>query len=110
MKKKLLVIVPAALAVIGYNMCAYSVSPGFYAVVKRFEKIETVHTEPGLYFRIPFVESVVGLPKMLQVYDIEPSDVITRDKKSMIADDFILWKITDPTKFMQTLNGQKSAA
>lgn len=110
LKKRLILPVLVLLAFLGFNLCTYSVNQGQFAIVKRFEKIEKVQTNPGLYFKQPFVESVTRISTRLQVYDIAPSDVITKDKKSMIADDFIIWKITDPTKFMQTLNGQKNAA
>lgn len=88
----------------------YTVQTDKYAVVTQFGKIVKVESEPGLKTKIPFVQMKVYLPKSIQLYDIAPSDVITQDKKSMIADDYILWHITDPTKFMQALNGSISAA
>ena len=43
-------------------------------------------------------------------YDLAASDVITSDKKSMVADSFVLWRIVDPLKFIQTLSGSVSGA
>jgi len=88
----------------------YTVNPNEYGVVTHLGKITKVSTEAGLYTKLPFLESVRYIPKDLQIYDIQPSDVITKDKKSMIADDFILWKVTDPVKFTQTLNASTRAA
>lgn len=88
----------------------YTVQTNRYAVITQFGKIVKVESEPGLKTKIPFMQMKTYLPKSIQLYDIAPSDVITQDKKSMIADDYILWHITDPTKFMQTLNGSISAA
>lgn len=55
-------------------------------------------------FKIPFVETADKLPKQIQFYDMAKSDVITKDKKTMVADSYILWKIVDPKKFAQSLN------
>lgn len=75
-----------------------------YTLVKQFGKIDHVVTEAGLSFKIPFVQSTDSLPKQILLYDLDPSDVITMDKKTMVADSYVLWRITDPTKFAQTLN------
>ncbi len=76
-----------------------------YQIVQQFGKIVSVRDQAGLSFKIPFVQSVRTLPKTVLLYDLPISDVITRDKKTMVADSFVLWKITDPTRFIQTLNG-----
>ena len=88
----------------------YSVSENQYAVVTRFGKIVDVKDAAGLYTKMPMADNIRFVTKAMQLYDVKPSDVITKDKKSMIADNYIVWKITDPTKFMQTLNGSTSGA
>ena len=60
--------------------------------------------------KIPFLQSVDKLPKQTLLYDLPASDVITSDKKTMICDSYILWHITDPQKFAQTLNSSVSNA
>ncbi|MBR5969069.1 MAG: protease modulator HflC [Lachnospiraceae bacterium] len=90
--------------------CFFTVKENEYAVVTQFGRIVRVESEAGLKFKIPFIQDTSYLPKAVQLYDLYPSDVITRDRKSMIADDYVMWKITDPVKFMQTLNGSTSAA
>ena len=50
------------------------------------------------------LETAATLPKQTLLYDLSPSDVITRDKKTMICDSYVLWRIEDPLKFAQTLN------
>lgn len=82
----------------------YQVKENEYAIISSFGKISDVKADAGPYFKVPFVEKVVKCPKSIQFYDIEKSDVITSDKKSMVADNYVLWKITDPIKFSQTLN------
>lgn len=81
-----------------------------YTLVKRFGKIERVNSEAGLSLRTPFIETVDVLPKNIQFYDMQESDVITMDKKTMVADSYVLWKIKNPILFAQTLNSSVTAA
>lgn len=76
-----------------------------YKLIRQFGKVQTVITEPGFSLKIPFVQTVDTIPKEIQLYDLPPSDVITSDKKTMIIDSYVLWKVTDPLKFAQTLGG-----
>ncbi len=76
-----------------------------YSLIRQFGKIDHVVEEAGVSFKLPFIQSVDTLPRDIQLYDMSPSDVITSDKKTMICDSYILWRITDPLKFAQTLNG-----
>lgn len=75
-----------------------------YSLIWQFGKIDYVVSTPGISFKIPFVQTTDKLPKQTLIYDLSPSDVITSDKKTMICDSYILWRITDPIKFSQTLN------
>lgn len=97
-------IVAAVAAVIVVLNSAFVIRENQYGIVKEFGKIEKVISEPGLYFKIPMVQEVDTVSKELLLYDIAKSDVITKDKKSMIVDSFVLWHITDPKVFAQTLN------
>ncbi|MBQ0001287.1 MAG: protease modulator HflC [Clostridiales bacterium] len=75
-----------------------------YKLVRRFGKVERVVSQPGINFKIPGLETTQILPKETLLYDLAPSDVITKDKKTMISDSYVLWRIDDPLKFAQTLN------
>ncbi len=75
-----------------------------YKLIRQFGKVDRVINEPGISFKIPFIESTQSLPKETLLYDLAASDVITKDKKTMISDSYVLWKIQDPLKFAQTLN------
>ena len=81
-----------------------------YSIIKRFDKIDRIVESSGLSFKTPFVESVDKLPKAILFYDMPQSDVITVDKKTMVADSYVLWKISNPTKFAQTLNSSITLA
>ena len=97
-------------AILIISGCFYTVRENQYAVVTQFGRIVHVESNAGLRMKMPVIQSINYLPKEIQIYDLSPSDVITRDKKSMIADDFVLWQITDPMKFMQTVSGSVTVA
>ncbi|MDF2943699.1 MAG: hypothetical protein K0S01_2557 [Herbinix sp.] len=75
-----------------------------YTLVKRFGKIEHVIDRAGLSLRTPFLDTIAVIPKNIQFYDMKESDVITMDKKAMVADSYVLWKVENPIVFAQTLN------
>lgn len=81
-----------------------------YSLVRQFGKIDHVVGEAGVSFKIPFIQSVDTLPRQTLLYDLPSSDVITSDKKTMICDSYILWRISDPLKFAQTLNSSVTNA
>lgn len=104
------IIVLVVLAIIVLASSFFTVKQNEYGVVIQFGKIVQVEDTAGLKTKIPFIQSVTYISKATQVYDITPSDVITKDKKSMIADNYLLWRVENPTKYMQTLNGSTSSA
>ena len=81
-----------------------------YTLVKQFGKIERIIDKAGLSFKVPFIQSTDTLPKQILIYDLAASDVITMDKKTMVADSYVLWRINDPQLFVQTLNSQVANA
>lgn len=102
-RKAVLLIVLLAALIIGAS-CIVVTNENQYSIVRQFGKIDHVVDTAGVSFKIPFIQSVDTLPKYILLYDLSPSDVITSDKKTMICDSYILWRITDPQKFSQTLN------
>ena len=84
--------------------------PNEYTVIKQFGKIVDIRQTPGLSMKIPVVQTAEKIENEVLLYDLAVSDVMTKVKKSMIADCFVLWKIDDPYKYTQTLSAQKSNA
>lgn len=84
--------------------------PDEYRVIKTLGKISRVTTESGLTFRIPLVQSETKILKSSRLYDIAPTEIYTSDKKKMEVDAYIVWKVTDPTKFTQQLNASRTSA
>lgn len=80
-----------------------------YTLIKRFGELKRVISTSGLSFKIPFIETETKLEKQVLLYDLKESDVITLDKKTMVADSYVLWRITDPKLYIQTLNSRTEA-
>jgi Membrane protease subunits, stomatin/prohibitin homologs len=81
-----------------------------YGIVWEFGAVQDIKDQPGLYFKVPFIQSTSSLPKTVLLYDLPISDVITGDKHSMVLDSFALWKIDDPRLFIESLSGSISNA
>ena len=92
------------------NLSAVITYPDQYKVIKTMGKISRVTTEPGFSLRIPLIQSETTISKARQLYDIAPTEIYTSDKKKMEVDAYIIWKVTDPTRFTQTLNASKATA
>ncbi len=111
MKKKFaipLIIVIALLIMVNSGMVV--TYPNEFTVIKQFGKIVDIREEAGLSFKVPFIQKAEKIENEILLYDLAVSDVMTKDKKSMIADCFALWSIEDPQKYTQTLSAQKSNA
>ena len=95
-------------AFIGVNSI-FTVAEDEYACTVRFQKIIDTTGEAGLHFKLPFIDSVKYFTKATQLYDIPPSEVLTSDKQNMTVDCYILWSISDPKLFYQTLTTTANA-
>lgn len=93
------------IAVIGICSVTFTVESDEYAVVKQFGKVVDIYEDTGLKFKAPFVQSVNKLPKKQLIYDLPVSEVITKDKQTMVADSFAQWRIVDPQLFIKSLGG-----
>ena len=88
----------------------YVVRQNEYGIVYQFGAVVDVKDQPGLYFKVPFVQSTSTLPKTKLLYDLPISDVITADKHSMVLDSFALWRISDARLFIESLSGSQANA
>lgn len=102
-KKYIILIVLAVLFIVGLNSFTITYDDE-YKLIRQFGKIDRVVSKSGIAFKIPFVENTDTLPRNIQLYDVAQSDVITMDKKTMVTDIYVLWKITDPLKFAKSLS------
>lgn len=108
------IVVIVIVAFILFGQCVVVTQPGEYRVIKQFGKIVRVEendgTGMGLSMKLPFIQSETSISSKIHLSDLAPSDVMTSDKKSMISDCFVMWKITDPVKFTQKLSGSVTNA
>lgn len=104
------ILVVIIVVMICFNSVAYVTNEDQYSVVKQFGKIVDVNDTAGLRSKTPFVQSVSYISKATRLYDLSASEVITSDKKTMIIDAFVLWKITDARTFTSALNASDGTA
>lgn len=102
-----IIVVAAIVAIFSSIVVTYE---NEYKLVRVFGKVDRVITEEGISFKIPFIEETDTIPKQILLYDLPASDVITKDKKTMVADTYVLWKIEDPLLFAQTLSASVTNA
>ena len=91
-------------------MFLFTVDETNIAVVKQFGEIVKVAKEPGLYTKIPFIQNVIYLEDRLLSYDIEPRNLITNDQKRLNVDNYAIWKIEAPDKFIESMSGSLAIA
>ena len=102
--KKVGILIGVAAVVVAVGASVTVTQQNEYKLIRQFGKVDRVISSSGISFKLPFIESMQSLPKETLLYDLAASDVITKDKKTMISDSYVLWKISDPLKFAQTLN------
>lgn len=79
------------------------------AIVVQLGKPVRTITEPGLQFKVPFIQEVIKFDKRLLSYDSNPQDVVTKDKKTLVIDNFAKWRIIEPLKFYETFRTEQAA-
>ena len=108
--KRILLIVGALVLLVAGASSIVVTQENEYSLIRQFGRIDHIVSQAGISFKLPFIQSVDKLPRNTLLYDLPSSDVITSDKKTMICDSYILWRISDPQKFAQTLNSSIGSA
>lgn len=92
-----------------WNLAFFTVPTWMQAVVLQLgEPVRTVR-EPGLYMKIPFIQSVLYFDRRLLEYDASPKELLTRDKQQLLVDNYTRWKIIDPLKYYQAVRDEAGA-
>ena len=102
--------VAALIAFIVLGSTFYTLPQNQTAIVLNLGKVAKVENQAGIHTKTPFISSTVKVYTGDNMYDMPVSDVITSDKKSMIADDFVVWQVTDPVTYYRTLGATKARA
>jgi modulator of FtsH protease HflC len=93
------------------SLSTFTVDQREHAVVFRLGEIVSVKAEPGLYFKVPIVDNVRFFDKRILTYDSsQPDRFITSEKKNVLVDSYIKWRITDPAKYYVSVNGDERQA
>ena len=103
MPKIYIVIVAVVLLVLGSSL--YTVSETQVAIKLRLGEIVAVEDVPGLKFKMPFVNNVVKFDNRIQTLDTPPERFLTGEKKNVIVDSFVKWRISDAEQFYKATGG-----
>lgn len=97
--------------VVGFVLISslYTTSEVQQAVVTQLGKPVRVVRNPGLHFKIPFIQQVVLFDKRLLDYDAAPTEIVSKDKKNLVVDNYSRWRISDPLLFLQTVRNENGA-
>ena len=110
MKNKSIFLIPLAIIAFIIYSAAYMVDETEQVVVTQFGRIVgEPKIDPGLKFKIPFIQKANYFNKNLLEWDGDPGQVPTLDKTFIWVDTFARWKIVDPIKFFQTVNNRFNA-
>lgn len=97
-----------AILVAVLTMAVYTVDEREQALVFRFGEIIRTDTAPGLKFKMPFVNTVTFFDDRIQTMDAEPQSYLTLEKKNLIVDSFVKWRIRDVQEYYIRLGGSKA--
>ncbi len=98
------------IAVAIVSMSIYTVDEREQALVFRFGEIIRADTEPGIKFKMPFVNTVQKFDDRIQTMDAEPQSYLTLEKKNLIVDSYVKWRIGDVSEYFERLSGSKQRA
>ncbi|HHW37682.1 MAG TPA: protease modulator HflC [Bacillales bacterium] len=87
----------------------FVVKEGEYKVIRQFGEVVRIINQPGLNFKIPFIQSVQTLPKYQKFYEVQQAEINTKDKKRMLVDNYAVWRIQDPKKMISNLRTVENA-
>jgi membrane protease subunit HflC len=108
-KLSLFVVLAAITGAIIFS-AAYYVDEREKAIVFKFGEIVRSDVGPGLHWKIPFVNNVQYFDARVQTMDADPELYLTREKKNLVVDSFVKWRINDVYKYYTRLKGLKSNA
>ena len=110
MKKLIVFGVVVVLLIIAYNLFSFTVDETQNAAVLRFGEIIRVVEDPGLHFKVPFINNVVYLEDRILNYDIQPRDILTSDQKRLTVDNYAIWRVGEPQVFIEANAGSINSA
>jgi modulator of FtsH protease HflC len=107
-KRAKYILAAIALAFALIYLSLYSVRETEFALVTQFGRPVRTVASAGLHAKWPF-QSILWFDRRLRIYDPRPSEFLTRDKKNLVIESYVAWRIDDPNRFVQSV-GDTSAA
>ncbi len=96
--------------IVAFNLFTFTVDETQKAAVLRFGEIVRIVEEPGLGFKVPFVQRIVYVEDRVLSYDIQPRDILTSDQVRLVIDNYAIWRVGDPRRFIEATGGRMSSA
>jgi membrane protease subunit HflC len=92
-----------------WNLALFTVPVWMQAMVVQLGEPVRVVQEPGLYWKIPFIQSVTYFDRRLLDQDTSPKEILTRDKQQLVVDNYTRWRIVDPLQFVRSVRDENGA-
>ncbi|HEV7731262.1 MAG TPA: protease modulator HflC [Candidatus Binatia bacterium] len=92
-----------------WNLALFTVPQWMQAMVVQLGEPVRIVQEPGLYWKIPFIQNVVYFDRRLLDQDTQPKEILTRDKQQLVVDNYTRWRIIDPLQFVRTVRDENGA-
>ncbi|MDR1922700.1 MAG: protease modulator HflC, partial [Candidatus Adiutrix sp.] len=108
MKKPYAAVVLLCLAGLLLVNSLFTVDQTRHAIILQFGEPVDVKDKPGLHIKMPFIQNVIYLDNRLMEYDVDTTIVYTNDKKNMVVDAYVRWKIKDALLFYKRFKGDTS--
>jgi len=106
-----LLVIAAVVALIILSLSMFTVDQRQSAIVLRFGQIISVQTKPGLYFKIPLLDNVRFFDMRIQTFETsEPERFITSEKKNVLVDYFVKWRISEVQQYYISVGGDEARA
>ena len=100
-----------ALALVALSMSVFTVDQRQYALVFQLGEMKRAVTEPGLHFKVPMIQNVRYFDRRILTLDSnEPERFITSEKKNVLVDSYIKWRIVDPNLYYISVGGDEARA
>ena len=110
MNRRSLPVILLVLAVATWNLATFRVPQWMQAIVLQLGRPVRTVQEPGLYWKIPFVQNVLWFDRRQMEYDASPRELLTKDKQQLVVDNYARWRILDPLRFYETMRTEEGAA
>lgn len=100
-------LVGLVLIVTAVRMTVFTVDEREHVIKFRFGEIVKADYQPGLHFKIPFVNNIARYPDRILTYEESEERFLTGEKKNLIVDYFVTWRITDPAQYYRSARGDE---